>query len=123
MRNETASFGARVRARREQEGLTQADLAARVGVSRVYITQIENGARVNLASQVRQRLMQVLGLSDVPVEAESLPPGLAEFARTAVLPDADVRALASIELRGMRPETADEWRMVYHLLLTYLQNR
>jgi transcriptional regulator with XRE-family HTH domain len=121
MRNEAASFGERVRAQRERVGLTQAQLAERVGISRVYITQIENGARVNLANRVRERLMDVLGLSDMPVEDESLPPGLADFARTENLPDAGVRALASIHLRGMRPETESEWRMVYNLLVTYLE--
>ena len=123
MDDHRATFGTRVRQQREAEEITQAELAEKVGVSREYISQIESGTRTNLSSRVRLRLMQVLGLSDEPLEPAELPPGLEAFAHEARLPDADVRALASIELRGMRPETPDEWRMVYQLLLTYLQNR
>lgn len=40
------SFGATVRAARKERGLTQAALAQRMGVSAVYITNLEGG-RVN----------------------------------------------------------------------------
>ncbi len=48
---------------RERKGLTQDQLAAKVGVTRVYITQLETGARANPSIPVLKRLAQALGVA------------------------------------------------------------
>jgi len=40
-----AEFGARLRAIREEEGLTQAELAARAGMHKQIISELERGTR------------------------------------------------------------------------------
>jgi transcriptional regulator with XRE-family HTH domain len=58
------SFGRRVAGRRSVLMLTQAQLAARVGVSRASIANIERGQQ-NLSLHQVYRLTLALGLSDV----------------------------------------------------------
>lgn len=55
-------FGCRVRALRESGGLRQADLASRVGMDRVSISQIERGLREVGVSKV-PRLAEALGVT------------------------------------------------------------
>jgi transcriptional regulator with XRE-family HTH domain len=52
----------KIRSIREKNGLTQAELARRVGVSRSYINKIENGeAKPSLA--LLERIASILGVS------------------------------------------------------------
>ena len=44
----TINVGPRLKARREQMGLTQRELAGKIGVSESYICQIEKGKMVSL---------------------------------------------------------------------------
>jgi transcriptional regulator with XRE-family HTH domain len=42
-RNTQARFGARIKALRQKNGLTQEDLSEKAGIGRVFISQLENG--------------------------------------------------------------------------------
>lgn len=118
------SFGSQVREARSAKGLTQAELAATVGVSRPYIAQIEKGHRTNVAHDIRARIMQALDLSDeVPELPDYLPLGLVQFAREDGLSVRDATALAGIELRGMKPSTPSDWRAVYQVLIGLLSSQ
>ena len=62
-----ATFGKRVRERREQQGLTQEALAELAGVDRSYLSQVEAGQRrvslhlaLNLASSLRFSIDELL---------------------------------------------------------------
>ncbi|MGE0025587.1 MAG: helix-turn-helix transcriptional regulator [Thermoleophilia bacterium] len=61
-----SSFGAAVREFRKQRGLTQQELADRVGVTRRYIVALENGER----TEALQRLVSVLQALDTRVVIE-----------------------------------------------------
>lgn len=54
---ESLKYGARVRERREETGLTQAELAEELGVSRSLISQIETGR--HMPEQPRKFLLSI----------------------------------------------------------------
>jgi len=56
-------IGARVRARREEMGLTQFDLAERSGVSRVRISHLESGRAYNMSFGKVTALLDACGMS------------------------------------------------------------
>ena len=115
---ELTSFGQKVRDRRAEEGWSQEELARKAGISRNYLSQIERGVATNLSWQVVERLVTVLGLRSWEAFEEqwsqrNLPPGLTEFARETNLPADDVEMLAQIRYRGKRPNTPEEWQLLY----------
>lgn len=63
-------FGARLRLYRERKGLSQADLAAAVGVSAAYLSALEHGRRGRPGFDLVQRLIGQLGI--IWDEAEEL---------------------------------------------------
>jgi transcriptional regulator with XRE-family HTH domain len=117
---DTDDFGKKVRDRRRDEKLSQAELAERVGISRNYLSQIERGQAINLSWQVMERLTSVLGLKEDPTGAPTglaeLPPSLAAFAQTADLPPDDVVMLARLKYRGQQPTTPEKWELLYNVI-------
>ena len=55
-------LGERVRALREAQGLTQAELATRAGLHRVYLAQLELGIHRNQTLNTLHRLAKALGV-------------------------------------------------------------
>lgn len=55
-------FGRAVQARRVEVGLTQEELAARAGINRTYLGDVERGAR-NVALRNLQRIAAALDIS------------------------------------------------------------
>lgn len=113
-------FGKTVRLRRRQEGLSQQELADKVGISRNYLSQIERGQATNLSWQVMENLTSVLGLKGAPTgiieEMGDIPPSLAEFAAAAGLPPDDVQMLARLKYRGQQPTTPEKWELLYNVI-------
>lgn len=75
----TSDVGALIREQRRTKGLSQAELAAKVGVSRLWINQIENGkagAGIGLVLRVLAVLgIQLSGETSAPNEnAQTSPP-------------------------------------------------
>jgi XRE family transcriptional regulator of biofilm formation len=120
---ELASFGQRLRNRREREGWSQERLAKEVGISRNYLSQIERGVATNVSWQVVNRLAIALGLETTGEQwnRSNLPSGLAEFARKADLPQGDTEMLARIQYRGKQPSTSTEWEMLYKAIKIALE--
>lgn len=56
-------IGARIRAARKEMKLTQAQLAEKVGISRISIMKIENSDDPNMTVKTARALSQVLGKS------------------------------------------------------------
>lgn len=114
-------FGQKVRDRRIKEGLSQQELADKIGISRNYLSQIERGQATNLSWQVREKLSSVLGLkaepSPVPPsEPSNLPASLVEFAQKANLPPDDVLMLAGLKYRGQQPTSPEKWELLYNVI-------
>lgn len=55
-------FHEKLRKLREARGLTQAELAERAGLHRVYLTQVEGGVKTNPSLDTLQRLAKALGV-------------------------------------------------------------
>jgi transcriptional regulator with XRE-family HTH domain len=111
-------FSEQVRTQRKAQKLSQQELAAQVGISRNYLSEIERGVATNLSWQVRQDLAAALGLSagGEAIGPTAWPIGLAEFALAAKLPEEDVQMLAGLKYRGQQPTTPEKWEMLYKMI-------
>ena len=119
--SDLAEFGDLVRRRRNEERLSQSDLAKAVGISRVYLSQIERGVAANLSNAIAKRLIEYLGI--VPVaegnrkrSSTTLPEGLREFQEACRVSDADVAMLATLQFRGKKPKTKEQWKQLYNII-------
>lgn len=64
-----SSLGATIRGERKIRGLTQAELAARSGLSRATIIKIESGSRYDISSLIAS--MRALGLEMSPAALQA----------------------------------------------------
>jgi transcriptional regulator with XRE-family HTH domain len=121
-----ADFGQQVRLHRDQQGISQEELAQQVEISRNYLSQIERGIATNLSWQLVDKLKTILGIqeqgeSDTAELLKKLPPGLEEFAKTNDLPIDDIVMLARLRYRGRQPTTAKEWGVLYKVIKATLE--
>lgn len=58
---------------REKAGVTQEQLASRVGISRIYLCQLENGQKLNPSIALLKRIAQALDttITELIVDDES----------------------------------------------------
>lgn len=120
------AVGPRVRALREARGLSLSELAQRAGISKAYLSQLENDPLKRPSAEIVWRLAQVLevpmarllGVDEPPtVNPDDLPPGLRIFwAEHPDVPEEDIRMLAGIHLRGRRPFTPTDYWLIYETI-------
>lgn len=109
-------IGERIRKRREELGISMAELARRAGISKGYMHQIERGRTENPSADVAYRLAVELSTTPAdllgkPVTFDDTPAitsELAAVARENDLTDEDVAVLANITYRGKRLRTKDD---------------
>jgi transcriptional regulator with XRE-family HTH domain len=125
--------GARIRAQRKSQGLTQHQLCTQVGISESFLSEVETGKR-NLSSANLLDLAKALGCScdflltgctggeDIPI-----PPSLKQFGARKNLPRHQLSALAcvyfhlqSFKSLGQLPHSVD-WAKLYSLLKEYTE--
>lgn len=123
-------LGQRIRFLRQGRGWSLADLADRSGLSKAYISDVENGAagkpNVQYLFQIAEALETTIdGLlteatsgasSKSKKERQELPAGLEELQQELDLSDNDVERLASINFRGDRPRDKEGWRFLLQTL-------
>jgi len=97
-----------IRLRRQKLGMKQATLAAKVGTGQSYISEIEKGIRINLTTDLLQRLAAALDIpSDELIRASlvGMPPEVAAL-QAAGVPDQDLQELAA-KWEGLTEEDRD----------------
>lgn len=113
-----------IRKRRQEAGLTVAELARLASVSKAYISQLENNINgVRPSADVLLRIASALGTSvstllekEVSDQLEDIPEELQKFALAEQLPKEEIKLLARIEYRGRRPKTVDDWKFLYEAI-------
>jgi transcriptional regulator with XRE-family HTH domain len=129
-------LGHTIRFLRQGKGWTLADLAEKSGVSKAYISDLENASAgkpniqyvFSVANALDTTLDRILDHDSGHHKPEtrtpvSLPPGLAELRQQFELSDDDVERLSSINFRGHRPRDADGWRYLLETLKMLGQRR
>ncbi len=124
--DEAVAIGRRIRKYREAKGISGVQLAKNSGISRSYISELENGAgnHTRPSARVLYALGKALGVTMSDLLGQPLileapterPESLLEFAEAAGLSQADVEMLASINFRGDPPRTAQRWSFIYEAI-------
>lgn len=101
-----ADFGAAVRRLREQRGITQAELAERVGLGRTSMTNLERG-RQNPPLSLLPELARALGVTalDLITETTTLPDDTDHGVPAAIVQDDQLRKWAN-QVIADRPRTS-----------------
>ena len=119
-------IGKRIRRFRKEKGLTPAELADAAGISRSYLSELENGTGEHKrpSIQVMYKIGKALGVSMsellgrplITAPATKRPASLERFAQLHGIPDADVDMLASIRFRGDAPQSPERWSFIYNAI-------
>lgn len=125
-------LGENIRFLRAGKGWTLSDLARQSGISKAYISDLENGSagRPNIQyvysiaralDTTLQELLEGTVTFDVQEQSDTtaaveLPPGLAELKEELNLTDSELNRLATIHFRGKRPRDKEGWRYLIKTL-------
>jgi transcriptional regulator with XRE-family HTH domain len=123
--NDAQAIGQRVRNLRKQQQLSLSELAVRAGVSKSYLSTVENGSGSRPGAAVLHKVALALGVTlgdllgrSVNLNpAQDIPPSLQQFAKEHGLPEADVEMLAGIKFRGEAPRTRERWQFIYSAIV------
>jgi transcriptional regulator with XRE-family HTH domain len=108
--------------------MSGAELAAKAGISRSYLSELENGKgehkrpSANVMYAVGKALgvsmSELLGRPLITQPSAHRPASLLKFAEQHRIPEADVDMLASIRFRGDAPQTPERWSFIYNAIKT-----
>lgn len=114
------ALGDRVKQRREEKGITPAELARRASIAKSYLSEIESNNATRPSGSILYRLAEALGTTiadllekEVRPAARDIPDSLKKFADEEGIPQEDLEMLAQIRFRGEQPSTPDDWRYLY----------
>lgn len=117
-------LGQKIRFYRQGKGWSLGDLEEKAGVSKAYISDVENGVAGKPNIQYVYSIGVALGvtINDLLHDArpsqprkqrnEDLPPGLLQLQQELGLTDDDVHMLAQVNFRGNRPRDMEGWRFL-----------
>lgn len=120
----TGKVGYKIQRRRNELNMSLSELARRSGISRGHLHAIESGES-SLTEEKLQSVANALGLlvsqligeigdlSELPMD---IPDSLREFADQDNLTSADVMMLSRINYRGKKPQTLNEWRVLFTVI-------
>lgn len=123
--SEHEPIGPRIRRMRLAKEWSLTELADQAGISRSYLAQVEKGDSIPTHGKIVQ-LANALGslpseLYGEDLQYDNIPESLRRFAEQEDLGSADVQTLARIEYRGRRPETPEEWKVIYAVIKGILE--
>jgi transcriptional regulator with XRE-family HTH domain len=123
--------GGRIREIREKRGMTQDQLADAIGISKGFLSEVENNKR-NVSSQILLRIAKALGASvDYLLQGRSqkslkgfpvvIPPELSKaaedlnlsFSQALELLDAHNSIIARRSNKQKHPFTVEDWKNLY----------
>lgn len=127
----------RLRKLREEQKLSLDDVAAKAGISKTYLWELERDTAgtkkpsadvlLRIAKALSTTLAELLALATVqaPAGPVEIPPSLVEFRERMgdQLSPQDLQELAAMKFRGTQPQTADEWHQLYFVLINNARRR
>ena len=122
VRDETPRFGAKVRALRRREGVSQAQLAEKLGISASYLNLIENNRRP-LPAPLLIRLAQIYGVDLGTFAADEDARVVSELMEAFADPLFEGHELTSTEVRELATATPAAARAVLSLYRAYQNAR
>lgn len=124
-------LGQKIRKLRKEKELSLNKLAENAGISKAYLSQLENDVSKQPSAEILLKIASALGITiadllDQPVrvhvedfEDEDIPDVLREFIEKREealdIQKEDVRTLMNIRYRGNQPKTVEDWE---HILQT-----
>ena len=113
------SFGSALRERRQQAGLSQQQLASRVGLDVSYISKVENGRMGSPAADTIVEICHTLDIEPEPLLGLTgkLPSRVHEFAGSSTAAQQFMRAAHELLL------TETEWQTMLALLQTFRETQ
>jgi transcriptional regulator with XRE-family HTH domain len=124
-------LGHRIRFLRKGRGWSLSDLSRESGLSKAYLSDLENGSAgkpniqyifavsVALSVTVSELLEEGHARTDVPRpkrKESDLPSGLKELQMELGLSEDDLEVLAKVNFRGNRPRDKEGWRFLIEAL-------
>jgi XRE family transcriptional regulator of biofilm formation len=122
---EILHVGDQIRSRRIESRLSLTALADKAGVSKSYLSNLENGGAnsrpsgqtlYRIASALGTTMSDLLGTRLLVEPVQDFPDSLVEFAQGAHLSDRDVAMLAGINFRGQQPSDKDSWAFIWRAI-------
>ena len=124
------SLSQKIKQLREEKGLSLNKLAETAGVSKAYLSQLENNVSKQPSAEVLFKIASALGttiadlldkpmrvytedLREVPKELREL---IDERGKTLDIREEDVKMLMNIQYRGRQPTTAEDWECVLRII-------
>jgi XRE family transcriptional regulator of biofilm formation len=143
MKPDVVQLGQRLVALREEKGLSLSAVADSAGIAKSYLAKLERGEVENPGLKTLDSVAKALDVtlahllapkpravgaeqqSGVP-DLEDLPRSLREFLKQLEeeegrVPDDVIRSLASLQFRGKRPESVEDWKWVHDTLVRGLR--
>jgi transcriptional regulator with XRE-family HTH domain len=120
-------LGRQVLKKRKEMGLSQGVLAQRAGISRQYVSYIEQGKARNVSINILNQLATALEKTPAELTGQTyhdealISPVLRQFALSKSLSFYVVDKLSHIPRRGQEPQTVEEWRQLYEAIRPYLE--
>jgi transcriptional regulator with XRE-family HTH domain len=124
------TIGQTIKRYREEAGMTASELAAKTGLSKSYISELEStlttarGPSAAVLYEIAKALgVAIADLLGKPVLVSRQPnatvkrsSSLDEFGKRFDVPESDLRMLEQIQFRGEVPQTSEAWYVIYQAI-------